>query len=109
MSEKKYIVVFVTAASEEEAAKLGHAVVEDGLSACCNIVPSIRSIYKWEGKVFDENEVLCIMKTRKELFGALKKRVIELHSYDVPEVISLKIKDGSEDYLRWISEVTKEK
>jgi len=106
VSSSKYIVVFMTAPTEDEAARIGRTVVEEGLAACCNIVKGLRSIYRWQGKVCDEPEVLCIMKTRACLFEALKNRLVELHSYDVPEVIAIDIKDGHADYLKWIDEVT---
>lgn len=106
MSIGKHIVVFMTAPSEDEAAIIGKAVVEEGLAACCNIATGLRSIYRWQGKLCDEREVMCFLKTKAELFEALKTRIVELHSYDVPEVISIDIKDGHVDYLRWIDEVT---
>jgi periplasmic divalent cation tolerance protein len=71
-----------------------------------NIIKDIRSIYAWEGKVEDESEVLMIAKTQKALFNNLIKKVKELHSYTVPEIIALPIIDGSEDYLKWLREVT---
>ncbi len=104
--EKGHVVVMVTAGSEDEGARIGKAVVSEGLAACCNIVPRVRSIYTWKGKLCDEGEVLCIFKTRKSLFDKLKKRVKELHTYEVPEVIAVNIEDGLEEYLKWIDEVT---
>jgi len=101
-----YIVVLMTAPGVEEAARIGRTLVTERLAACCNVVPVVRSIYAWKGEVCDEQEALCIMKTRKELFERLKKRAVELHPYDVPEVIALKIKAGNEAYLRWIGENT---
>jgi len=80
--------------------------VEERLAGCVNIVMPIRSIYRWQGKIEDETEVLLIVKTQKELFAHLKTRVKELHSYAVPEVIALPVVDGSEDYLNWLEEVT---
>ena len=102
----EYIVVFMTAPSEEEGARIGRALVDESLTACCNIIPRVRSIYRWKGKVCDEGEVLCIMKTRRSLFGKLKARAAELHSYDVPEVIAVEITDGLDDYLTWIGAET---
>ena len=83
-----YIVVYVTA-PENEAAELARTLVEERLVACVNIVPGLRSFYWWQGKVEDEPEVLCIMKTRSELFASLRERVRELHSYEVEEIIAL--------------------
>jgi periplasmic divalent cation tolerance protein len=100
------IVVFITASNEDEAAKIARALVETRLAGCVNIIKDIRSIYSWQGKIEDEAEVLMIAKTRKPLFDSLMKKVKELHSYTVPEIIAIPIVEGSEDYLRWLKEVT---
>jgi periplasmic divalent cation tolerance protein len=100
------IVVLITASSEDEAAKIAKTLVGARLAGCVNIIKDIRSIYAWEGKVEDESEVLMIAKTQKALFNNLIKKVKELHSYTVPEIIALPIIDGSEDYLKWLREVT---
>ncbi|MBI4697727.1 MAG: divalent-cation tolerance protein CutA [Nitrospirae bacterium] len=102
------IVVYITASNEDEAAQIAKALVEAKLAACVNIIKNIRSIYRWQGKIEDENEVLMIVKTRKELFSVLSLKVKELHSYSVPEIIALPIIEGSEDYLKWIKEATKD-
>ena len=101
-----YIVVYVTA-PEGEAAALSKTLVEERLVACVNIVPGLRSIYWWQGKIEDEPEVLCIMKTRSNLFESLRDRVRELHSYEVEEIIALPILAGNPPYLDWIKENTK--
>ena len=101
-----YIVVYVTA-PEEEAVDLAKTLVEERLVACVNLVPGLRSIYWWQGKVEDEPEVLCIMKTRSNLFESLRDRVRELHSYEVEEIIALPILAGNLPYLNWIKENTK--
>ena len=102
------LVVYITAPSEEEAAKIAKALVKERLAACVNIIKDIRSIYSWQGKIEDERELLMIVKTRPELFGSLKTRVKELHSYAVPEIIVLPVVDGSEEYLAWLRETTKQ-
>ena len=101
----EYIVVFVTA-PEDEAVTLAKTLVDERLVACVNIVPGLRSIYWWKGKVEDEPEVLCIMKTRGNLFESLRDRVRELHSYEVEEIIALPIVAGNPPYLDWIKENT---
>lgn len=101
------IVVLVTCGSEEEALKIANALVEDRLAACVNLVAPIRSVYRWEGKIWDEKEWLLIIKTQKHRFEELEKKVKSLHSYSVPEIISLSITEGSSAYLRWIRENTK--
>jgi periplasmic divalent cation tolerance protein len=100
------IVAFVTCGSEEEALKIANALVEAHLAACVNLIAPIRSIYRWEGKIWDEKEWLLIIKTQKQRFEALEKRVRSLHSYSVPEIISLPITEGSSAYLNWIKENT---
>lgn len=99
-------VVFITASTEDEAANIAKALVEARLAGCVNIIKNIRSIYSWEGKIEDEAEVLMIVKTRKALIDSLVKKVKELHSYTVPEIIALPVVEGSEDYLEWLKEVT---
>ena len=100
------IVVLVTCGSEEEALKIASTLVEDHLAACVNLVSPIRSIYRWEGKIWDEKEWLLIIKTQKHRFEPLEKKVKSLHSYSVPEIISLPIREGSSAYLKWIGENT---
>ena len=102
------IVVLVTCGSEEEALKISNALVEERLAACVNIVSPIRSIYRWEGKICDEREWLLIIKTQKKRFKILEKKVKSLHSYSVPEIISLPIVEGSSPYLKWLMQMTQE-
>jgi periplasmic divalent cation tolerance protein len=102
----KNIVVLITAPSAEEAAKIAKVLVEERLAACANIVKDIRSVFRWEGKIEDDSEALMVLKTREALFEDLEKRVRELHSYSVPEVIALPIVKGSEAYLSWLQEET---
>ena len=101
------IVILVTAGSEAEAEMIAKAVVEEQLAACVNILSSMRSVYRWEGKVTDDREWLLLIKTRAERFAAVETRVKALHSYQVPEVIALPIMAGTEEYLRWLREETK--
>jgi periplasmic divalent cation tolerance protein len=101
-----YIVVYVTAPNEEEAGEIARSLVEDKLAGCVNIVKNMRSIYRWQGKIEDEDEVLMIVKTRKEHFAHIREMVKRLHSYSVPEIIALPIVAGSEDYLTWLKEET---
>ena len=95
-------IVFVTAGNEEEAAKIGRTLVKERLGACANIVPRVRSIYRWKGEIYDEQECLIIIKTRTSLFPALEKRVKELHNYEVPEIISFPVARGLPQYIEWV-------
>jgi periplasmic divalent cation tolerance protein len=104
----EFIVVFVTCGSEEEALKIAHSLVEERVAACVNLVSPVRSIYRWEGKIWDEKEWLLIIKTQKERFEELEKKVKSLHSYSVPEIIGLPITEGSSAYLKWLEEMTEE-
>ena len=107
MSPTGAVLVLVTAPSAEKAAELARTLVEEELAACGNIVPGLRSIYRWEGQVQDEPEVLLILKTRGELFEQLRERVVALHPYQVPEVIALPIQAGHAPYLEWIRTSTR--
>ena len=97
-------VVFTTAGSIAEAERIARALVERRLAACVNILPQIRSIYRWQGKIEDAAEILLLIKTSAERFPAVRDAIRELHSYDVPECICLPITDGSPDYLKWLVE-----
>ncbi len=96
------VVVLVTAPSAEKAAEIARAVVQEKLAACGNVLPGIRSIYAWEGKVHDEAEALLMLKAPRQRFQELCDRVVALHPYEVPEVISLSIDGGNERYIDWI-------
>ena len=100
-------VVFVTAASEDKAATIGRTLVEERLVACANILPGIRSIYRWQDAVEDDSEVLMVMKTVEACADAVITRVVELHSYDVPEVIVLPVERGNRPYLDWVQDSTR--
>jgi periplasmic divalent cation tolerance protein len=102
-----FVVVFVTVPNAELAASLAKTLVAEKLVACVNILPGLRSIYAWEGKVCDEPELLCVLKTRRTLFAALRERVTALHPYQVPEIIALPLVDGSAPYLTWLRDETR--
>jgi periplasmic divalent cation tolerance protein len=95
-------IVLSTAGSREEAEKIGHALVERQLAACVNIVPQLRSIYRWRGKVEQAEEVLLIIKTTARRFESVRDLIQELHSYEVPECVCLEVENGSDAYLDWL-------
>jgi periplasmic divalent cation tolerance protein len=95
-------VVLVTAPDAEVGARIGRALVQEGLAACVNLVPGVRSIYRYEGRVHDDAEVLLVLKTRAALSAALAARVRALHPYELPEVVALAVAGGSEPYLEWV-------
>ena len=96
-------VVLVTCPQAELAARIARTLVEEGLAACGNLVPGLRSIYRWEGETLDEPEVLLVLKTTAARFEALRERVVALHPYEVPEVISLAVDAGHAPYLAWVA------
>ena len=96
------IVVFSTCGSEEEAVRVARALVQAQLAACVNIIPQIRSIYRWQGAIEDGTEWLLVIKTKRELFAQLAAKLRTVHSYGVPEAIAIPIVDGLPDYLAWI-------
>ncbi|MGH7897442.1 MAG: divalent-cation tolerance protein CutA [Candidatus Binatia bacterium] len=102
MSAARAIVVLVTAGSVEVAERIAHALVEERLAACVNVIPGVRSIYHWQGKISEDQEWLLVVKTRRARFEAVAERVRSLHSYEVPEVIALEVSDGSKPYLDWL-------
>ncbi len=99
-----HIVIYITSGNTEEAENIADGLVKEGLAACVNIVPSIKSIYKWKGEICNDNESLLIAKSRKSLMGKVIEWVKKHHSYETPEIIALPIVDGSGDYLKWIDD-----
>lgn len=97
------LLVLCTAPSAEVAAGLARALVEARLAACGNMLPGVRSIYRWEGKVEDEAEVLLLLKTSRERFPALRDELLRRHPYQVPEVLALPVEAGSAAYLEWLA------
>ncbi|ADU67215.1 CutA1 divalent ion tolerance protein [Desulfurispirillum indicum S5] len=100
-------IVYMTAGSEEEARRIGHVLVEEKLAACVNILGGITSLYWWEGAVQEGGEVAFLAKTRPELVDELARRVVQLHSYDCPCVVSLPVAGGHPAFLQWIGESTR--
>ncbi len=98
------ILVLTTADNAELAHRIATALVEAGQAACVSIVPGIRSVYRWEGKICDEGEWLLIIKSVTEQFEAVRSHIRRLHSYQLPEVIAVPITSGDPDYLRWLAE-----
>jgi periplasmic divalent cation tolerance protein len=101
------VVVFCTAGSEAEAAKIAGALVERRLAACVNVVPGVSSTYRWEGAVHTDSEWLLIVKTRRDRFDEIRAAIRELHSYELPEIVMLDITAGDPGYLAWIDDSLK--
>lgn len=101
----KTVIVKTTTSNEEEAKKIAKILIQDKLAACVQL-KDIESLYNWDGKLCCERETLLSIKTKKELFSKVKSKILELHSYDTPEIIELDISNISEDYLKFIKENT---
>jgi len=105
-STSRIVVVFVTCPNRRAAERIGRTLVEEHLAACANILQGLTSIYRWEGKVCRDPEVLVLLKTRRSCFPALARRVRELHPYSVPEIVALPVALGSPAYLAWVAAST---
>jgi periplasmic divalent cation tolerance protein len=101
-SEDEVQVTLVTAPDPEVGARIARALVEERLAACVNVVPGVRSVYRWGGAVQEDEEVLLVAKTRRDRAVALAERVRALHPYELPEVLALPACAGSEPYLDWV-------
>jgi periplasmic divalent cation tolerance protein len=98
----EFVVVLVTMPDADTAARVGRQLVEEKLAACVNVIPGLRSIYEYGGKLCDDTEVLCLFKTRRSLYPALRDRMTALHPYEVPEIIALPLAEGNAPYLAWL-------
>ena len=102
----EYIVIYVTVGKKEDAERIAEALVEGKLAACVNIISNVRSIYSWKAQTCRDDELLLIIKSRKELFRDLEAAVRALHPYEVPVIISLPVLEGHAPYLNWLRDVT---
>lgn len=98
--------VYMTFPDEESAVRVSSALLQENLIACANLLPGARSLYRWEGEVQDDREVVAFAKTTRERLASLTKRVEELHPYDVPCVVALRVDGGDRRYLEWVAEET---
>ena len=102
---KEAVTVVVTTAPDADVAEsLGRRLVEERLAACANVIPGVTSVFRWEGEVQTEGEVLVLLKSTESVFAALRDRLVTLHPYDVPEVLRLPVAAGSDAYLDWVRE-----
>jgi len=106
MSTSQFIVVLITAPSKDVGSRMATLLVEERLAACVNIVPGVHSVYRWEGKVQNEEEVLLLVKSARDGFDALTRRVQEIHPYDVPEIVAIAPQAMSSSYRRFLEDNT---
>jgi periplasmic divalent cation tolerance protein len=97
------MLVLTTLSNPDQAGEIATTLVGEELAACVNILPAMRSIYRWKGEVQTDSEVLCLIKTTEANFEALRARLVELHPYELPEVIAVPIKAGHPAYLEWLA------
>lgn len=106
-SKNKYIVVITTIDSKKKAEELSQKLVENRLVACAQIIGPITSIYWWQDKVEKAKEWVCLMKSKKSLFSDIEKMILSLHPYQVPEIITLPLLEGTRSYLAWLEQELK--
>ena len=103
---RDFRIVFVTAADEHESTRIAQALVEEKLAACVNVVGPVHSIYRWRGAIESAREYMLVIKAAMRNFSKLERRVRELHSYEVPEIIAVSLAAGSKPYMAWLAEST---
>lgn len=101
---EEILLVMSTFPDAETAGRIAEQLVKEKLIACANLLPAVRSIYRWQGKVEDAAETFVFLKTTRNRFDEFEKKLRELHPYEVPEILALPVADGLPDYLRWVSE-----
>ena len=100
------LLVMTTITSIDKAKSLARQIIEEQLAACCNIVPGITSIYRWEGELCEDQECLLVMKTIETRYTQLSKFILQQHPYDTPELIALPITQSTQEYLSWVIKQT---
>ena len=97
-----YCIINCTTANKEDALNIAKQLVNKKLIACCNIIPTVTSVYEWDDRLCCDEECLMVMKTKTELFNQTAEEIKKLHKYDVPEIICIPLVNGSSEYLNWI-------
>ncbi len=109
MDKPEFVTILSSAGSQIEASQIAQTLIDEDLAACISIVPGVTSLYTWKGKTESSFEVLMVIKALYQKFDQLKKKIVELHSYEVPEILMLPIIGGSERYLQWMRSETASK
>jgi periplasmic divalent cation tolerance protein len=107
MIQKEILVLLSTCPDAATAERIARDLVADSLAACVNVVPGVRSIYRWNGAVQADEEALMILKTTVERLPAVRERLLALHPYDLPEIVALSVADGHHPYLQWVADSTR--
>jgi periplasmic divalent cation tolerance protein len=100
--KKRLIVILVTCGTRKEAWRIAAGLVREHLIACANVIPSVKSIFRWQGRQETSRETMVIIKAREDRFARIEKAIKRLHSYDVPEIIALPVVAGSKEYIGWV-------
>jgi periplasmic divalent cation tolerance protein len=101
-SRSEALIVLTTFGDREKAVAVAHTLVEEQLAACVNLLGEVRSIYRWKGEISDDPEVLCLVKTTRAGFEKLRTRLVELHPYEVPELLAVPVESAHPPYLEWL-------
>ena len=107
MKDSNFKIVLCMCPDLDSARHIGTHLIKNQLAACVNLIPKVESIYSWNNEINQDLEVLTLFKTKEELLDKLELAILELHSYDVPEIIVLPVEGGSKSYLEWIADSTK--
>ena len=102
--ELAMLIVFSTFPNEEKAREIVRCLVDEGLIACGNLLPAVRSIYRWKGVVHEESEVMAVLKLSRAAYPAVQQRMRELHPYELPEVIAIPVESALPEFLGWVAE-----
>ena len=102
---KDFIIILCTINDLNTAKDISRHLLENNLVACVNIIPDVVSMYQWKDEICEDTEYLMVMKTTADMFNAVKTEIKKLHSYEIPEIISVNIEEGANDYLSWINSV----
>ena len=104
-----YKIIITTTTNKEEAVKIVKILLNERLIACANIIGSVLSLYWWRGKIQEDNELMIIMKSNEKLLEKTMKKILEIHSYKIPEILVLPIERGSQPYFNWMEECLKQR
>ncbi|MFV2057836.1 MAG: divalent-cation tolerance protein CutA [Thiohalomonadales bacterium] len=102
--DTSFCLVLTTCPDKDSAHTVAHSLIEGRLAACVSILPPITSIYRWQGKIESNEELMLLIKTKNSQFSAIKEQILDVHPYELPEIISVPISNGLDQYLRWVAD-----